>query len=302
MTKDLLLRTLLYVPGGSPGLLAGADVYGADCLVLDLEDSIPLSEKDSARILVRNFLAARDLLFPRTPHLMVRVNHLATGFGAEDIRVAVAAGCRFLRIPKVESPADLRDVEGEVASAERSSGLPEGEVRLFGILETARGVEAALAIAEASPRLEGLTLGAEDLTRDLGTERTRDGEELAYARGRILSACRAAGILAIDTVFPDVNDGEGLLAETRRIKALGFDGKSVIHPRQIEPVHAVFRPSGREIAHALRVEAAMREAREAGRGAIALDGRMVDTPVVKKAERVLRYARRLGLAGTGETR
>ena len=292
-------RSLLYVPGNSAALVKGAGLFSPDVLVYDLEDAVALAEKDAARLLVREALQAAPLCNPHGCERMVRINGLETPFWADDLACVMPAGPDAIRLPKVESPEQVVQLAEALARAEKEHRLPRGRTQIVAILETVRGVARVEAIAAAHPRLTALTLGAEDFTRDLGTSRSRGGEELMHARGRLVLAARDAGLQAIDTVFSDVNDDEGLLAETRRVKQLGFDGKSVIHPRQIRLVHHVFDPSADEIEHAQRVVAAADKARREGAGVVALDGRMVDTPVVKKAERILRLAQRLGLAAAG---
>ncbi len=285
-----LRRSLLYIPGNSPSLIKGAGLFAPDTLVFDLEDAVALAEKDAARILVRESLRQRTLVNPCNVELMVRINGLDTPFWRDDLDCIMPVGPDAIRLPKVESPEQIGQLAAALQEREQRFDLPMGRTAIVAILETVRGVNAAGAIAKAHPRLVALTLGAEDFTRDLGTARSKTGEELAFARGCIVLAAREAGIQAIDTVFGDVNDDAGLLAETRLIKQLGFDGKSVIHPRQVRLVHHVFDPTVDEIEQARRVCAAAKAAAEAGSGVVALDGRMIDTPVVKRAERILRYA------------
>ncbi len=294
MNELPIMRTLLYIPGNNPGMINSCGIYDVDCIVFDLEDSVPIAEKDSARILIRNSLNKKDLLFPKRK-LMVRINHLETGYGKNDIETMISAGCNLLRIPKIESVQDINDVEKIIRTEEKKNNLPENSVKIIAILETVKGVSNVESIASSSKRLLGLTLGAEDFTRDMGTERSREGNELNFARGKILLAAKNNGILAIDTVFSDVADPEGLENETKKIKQLGFDGKSIIHPSQAEIIHKIFTPTVKDIDHAVRVEIAMKEAEAKGSAAVAVDGKMVDTPVLKKAKRVLVFARRLGL-------
>jgi citrate lyase subunit beta/citryl-CoA lyase len=295
MNPQPILRTLLYIPGNNPGMINSCDIYGPDCLVLDLEDSVPLREKDAARDLIAASLTNRSKIFPKTEQIMVRVNSLDSGFIEEDLRVITEAGGRWFRIPKIETAQDILIISEMMDKLEDRLQLSRDSLRILAIIETVKGLHHVEEIATCSKRLIGLTLGAEDFTRDLGTERSREGKELEYARGRLLIAARIAGILAIDTVFSNVTDEEGLLNETRHVKQLGFDGKSIIHPRQIEIIHQIFTPDADAIDHALRIQIAMQEAESRGSAAVAVDGRMVDTPVLKKALRVLEYAKKLGL-------
>ncbi len=288
-------RSLLYVPGNQPALVLAGGIFGADAVVFDLEDSVTVREKDAARILVRQALAVRSLITSGAPEIMVRINGLDTPFGLPDLEMIVPARPDSIRLPKAETRQQILDICALLAALEQKAGLPNGHIELVPILESVRGVANAREIANAHPRVTGLTLGAEDFTRDLGAARTREGTELAVARGHLVLAAKEAGIAALDTVFGAVNDLDGLAAECKLVRGLGFDGKSVIHPSQIPVVHEVFTPSAHEINHALRVRHAMREAERAGTGVVALDGRMIDAPVAKRAENVLAFAAALGL-------
>ncbi len=286
--KDFTLRrTSLYIPGNNPGMLVNAAVFGADSVIFDLEDAIPLAEKDSARILVRN--ALRSLRYPGT-EVTVRVNSLSTPFGRADFEEIVPLAPSALRLPKCERAADLREADELISELERRSGLPAGSVKIIPIIETALGGSNLLEIARSSGRIAALNYGAEDYTADLGAVRTREGRELDDIRARTVMAARIAGVQALDSVFTDVNDSEGLFAEVVRIRGLGFDGKSVIHPRQVSVVHRAFTPSDREVSFAQRVLKAMEEAERKNSGVLSLDGRMVDAPVVAKARKTLALA------------
>lgn len=286
--KDFTLRrTSLYIPGNNPGMLVNAAVFGADSVIFDLEDAIPLAEKDSARILVRN--ALRSLRYPGT-EVTVRVNSLSTPFGRADFEEIVPLAPSALRLPKCETATDLREADGLITELERRSGIPVGTVKIITIIETALGGSNLLEIARSSQRIVALNYGAEDYTADLGAVRTMEGRELDDIRARTVMAARIAGVQALDSVFTDVNDSEGLFAEVVRIRELGFDGKSVIHPRQVAVVHRAFTPSDREISFARRVLKAMEEAALKNSGVLSLDGRMVDAPVVAKARKILALA------------
>jgi len=294
MAHQRLRRTLLYIPGNNPAMLNNAGIFGADVIVLDLEDAVAVREKDAARALVAGVLRLPELLNPTNAEVMVRVNGLDTPFARADVEAVVPARPHSIRLPKAESRETVLELVSLLEAAEKAAGL-DYRIEISPILETVAGVSRAAEIAAAHPRVTALSFGAEDFTRDLGTSRTKEGTELAHARGTIVLAAKSAGIQALDTVFADVLDGDGLRRETQAVRQLGFDGKSVIHPRQIPVVHDVFRPSDRDIEQALAVEAALVEAEARGSGVASLDGRMVDAPVAKKARQVLNLARRLGL-------
>jgi len=278
---------MLFVPGNNPGMMSDAHIYGSDALMFDLEDSVTLREKDAARLLV--YHALKTIHYGECERV-VRVNPLSTPFGKLDIEAMVAAGAEVIRLPKTETAQDILDTEAEIARAEQKYGIHVGQTRMMAAIEGALGVVNAYQIASASPRLVAIALGAEDYCANLKTSRSLEGSELQYARGAIVVAARAAGIDCIDTVFSDVNNEEQLVKETRMIKQLGFDGKSVINPRQIKPVHRVFTPTHEEIVKAQRIFAASQEAAARGSGVVALDGKMIDRPVVIRAERTLELA------------
>lgn len=279
---------MLFVPGNNPGMLRDAHIYGSDALMFDLEDAVALAEKDAARLLVYNALKTISY---QPCERVVRVNPLSTPYGRQDIEAMVCAGVDVIRLPKTDDARDVADAEQEISQAERKHGIPEGTVAMMAAIESARGIVNAPAIATASKRLVAVALGAEDYCANLKTSRSQEGTELFFARSSIVVAARAAGIDCIDTVFSDVNDEEQLVRETLLVRQLGFDGKSVINPRQITPVHKVFAPTQRDIEKALRVRAAMTQAQEKGSGVISLDGKMVDRPVLLRALRVLELAR-----------
>lgn len=289
---ERLRRTMMFVPGNNPGMLRDAHIYRADSLMFDLEDSVALAEKDAARLLVYHMLKS---IHYGSCELVVRVNGLNTPYGRQDVEAMVRAGAHVIRLPKTETAADVLEMEQEIARVEQAAGIPVGRTGLMAAIEGAKGVLHAYEICVASERLIGVALGAEDYTANLKTVRTKEGEELLFARNMILNAARAAGIAAIDTVFHDVDDMEGFEKETMLIKRLGFDGKSVINPRQINVAHRVFQPEAQQIEHARRVVAAMREAEARGTGVVSLNGKMVDRPVLLRAQHVLHVARVSGL-------
>ncbi len=282
-----LRRTMLYVPGNNPGMIRDVHIYGSDSIMLDLEDSVSLKEKDAARMLVYSSLKTFDY---GSAEVIVRVNGLNTPFGREDFEAIVRAKPDAIRLPKTETPDDVKEAAELISQIEAQTGMEPGTVKMMAAIESARGVMNAYSIASASERLIGIALGAEDFVTDLKTSRSTDGIELLTARSLILYAARAAGIDAIDTVFSDVNDEEGFAREVRLIKQLGFDGKSIINPRQIQIVHEIFTPSETEIKKAIRIIDAIREAEEKGSGVISLDGKMIDKPIVERAHRVLDLA------------
>lgn len=282
-----LRRSMLYVPGNAPAMLRDAHIYGPDSVMFDLEDSVAPREKDAARHLV--FQALRHYDYAGVERI-VRINGLETAFGLEDIAAVVCGGVDAVRLPKTDGPEDVHAVEQAVAAAERRFGRPAGSVKLIAAIESARGILAVREIATASPRLIAIAIGAEDFVTDMHTSRSPDGIELLAARSMLVMAARAAGIMAIDTVFTAVDDEEGFRREASLAKQLGFDGKSVIHPSQIAMVHAIYAPTPEEVARARRVVAAAADAEAKGSGVIALDGKMIDKPIVERAMRVLALA------------
>lgn len=282
-----LRRTMLYVPGNNPGMIRDVHIYGADSIMIDLEDSVSLNEKDAARHLVYHFLKTLD--FGGT-EVLVRVNALNTQYGREDFEAIVRAKPNAIRLPKTETPQDVIEADELISKIEQDCGMENGSIKLFAAVESAKGVLNAQQIALASSRLIGIALGAEDFVTDLKTNRSPEGIELLTARSMILFAARAAGIAAVDTVFSNINDEEGFRNEVKLIKQLGFDGKSIINPRQIEIVHSIYTPTEQEIRKSLRIIEAIKEAEEKGSGVISLDGKMIDKPIVDRARRVIDLA------------
>lgn len=291
--RDRPRRSRLYAPGNRPRLLAGIEVHGADCVLLDLEDAVPLAEKPAARILVKHLLAT--VRFP--DEVWVRINPLDAG-GRDDVEEILLGRPHGICLPKAESAADVRALSELLRRVESNRGVDEGGTWILPILETAAGVLHAEEIASADPRVVALAFGAEDYTRDVGARRRWDA--LLYARSRIVAAAASAGIQASDTVFADLDDAAGLEEECVRARDLGFDGKGAINPRQLPAIHRAFSPTEDEIEYARRVVAAAEEAEANGAGAVALDGRMVDRPVLERARRTIKYAGRL--VGRGEER
>ncbi|WP_445450754.1 citrate (pro-3S)-lyase subunit beta [Enterococcus faecalis] len=283
---ERLRRTMMFVPGANAAMLRDAPLYGADSIMFDLEDAVSLKEKDSARVLVHSALKTFDY---GNIEIVVRINALDAG-GAEDIEAMVLAGVDVIRLPKTETAQDIIDVEAVITEVEQQNDIPVGTTKMMAAIESAEGVLNAPAIAKSSTRLIGIALGAEDYVTDMKTRRHPDGQELFFARSMILHAARAAGIAAIDTVYSDVDNTEGFEAEVRLIKQLGFDGKSVINPRQIPLVNTIYAPTEKEIQNAKEVIWGIREAEAKGSGVISVNGKMVDKPIVERAERVIALA------------
>ncbi|MBQ6622617.1 MAG: citrate lyase subunit beta [Mogibacterium sp.] len=281
-----LRRSMMFVPGNNPGMLKDAGIYGADSIMFDLEDSVAMTEKDAARFLVYNALTTLDY---GDAELVVRINDLASGLGIQDLEAIVRARPDVIRLPKTEIAQDVIDCEREIERIEREAGIPVGSTGMMAAIESAEGVLNAHSIAKSSKRLIGIALGAEDYVTDLKTTRS-DGTELFFARGMILNAARSAGIDALDTVYSDVNNEEGFIAEATLIKKMGFSGKSIINPRQIEPLHKIFMPSEKDLVKARAVMEAIREANARGSGVASLKGKMIDRPVVLRAQYLLELA------------
>ncbi|MBU2699587.1 citrate lyase subunit beta/citryl-CoA lyase [Sporomusaceae bacterium BoRhaA] len=283
----VLRRSLLFLPGNNPGMLQNGGVFGADGVILDLEDAVAPTQKDAARLLVTQALQTVDY---ENVEKIVRVNPLDT-FGTVDIPVIVACQPDALLIPKVESADDVLAV---VKLIEKSEKIPDS-VKIIALLETPKGIAEAYSIAKAHPRLVALALGAEDYTAGLGSKRTKEGGEIYSARMQVINSAAAAGIQSIDTPFTDANDPVGLMADTELAKSLGFKGKLSINPRQIDVIHSVFNPTATDIEWATRVVAAIEKAKAEGSGVVSMNGKMIDAPIVSRAETILLLAERLGL-------
>lgn len=277
---------MMFVPGNNPGMMADAHIYGPDSIMLDLEDSVTIAEKDTARLLVYNALRSVDY---GDTEMVVRINPLNTPYGRKDIEAVLKAGVHVIRMPKTETAAEVEEVEREIEKVEREIGCL-GRTRIMAAIESALGVVNAYAIATASPRMMGIALGAEDYCANLKTQRTPGGDELRLARETIVVAARAAGIDALDTVYSNLDDMETFRKEVELIHTLGFDGKSIINPRQIEIVNEVFAPTPRAIEKARAIIAAIREAERRGSGVVSVNGKMVDRPVVIRAQRTIDLA------------
>ena len=285
-------RSMLFLPGNTPRMLINGAFLGADAIIFDLEDAVAPAEKDAARILVRNTMRYMDL---GGCEVIVRINSIDTAFWKADLDQILPEKPGLILLPKTGSAADVLEADAYITELEDKLGFARNTVRLMPLIETALGVENAYAIASASPRVAALFLGAEDLTADLRCQRTKAGREIEYARTRLVTAARAAGVDVYDTPFTDVNDDEGIEADAALAKALGFTGKAAISPRHVEAINRVFSPTQKEIDYAYEVMEAIRVAKEQGKGAIALYGKMIDAPIVARAEQTIAAAKEMGL-------
>jgi len=292
MADYKLRRSLLYVPGNMPSMLQNIPLFQCDAVQIDLEDAVPLAEKDAARILVRRFL---DNYKDRNKEVLIRINGLDTKWALDDLKAVLPGLPDGIRLPKADSPDVVERLDTLLTEYEEELGLELGFFKILPSIETAMGVINAVHTARASTRLIGLAFGAEDYTATMEINRTKTGEELFNARMNVLWAAKAAGIQALDSIFADVNDMDALRVETELIKKLGFTGKSLVNPRQIDVVHEVFAPKQAEVDYALQVMDAIKRAREMGTGVISLKGKMIDRPVVVRAARVLSTARAHGM-------
>lgn len=287
---------MLFVPGNDPGKLLNAGIYGADSLVFDLEDAVSVGEKDSARDLVKN-----AIMFNEYPcEVGVRINHISTPFGYDDLREIMKARPAFIRVPKSEETADIVAVDDYITQLEKEYGYEVGGVKIVLTIETALGIINSYQLAKSSKRIVAIGLGAEDFAADLETNRTADGREILFARSQLLLSARAAKVQAIDNVYADVANEAGFMADTLLGKELGFSGKSVIHPNQVEIVHRMYTPTLNEVSKAQKIIGAYQEALAKKSGVIALNGKMIDGPIVARAERTLRFAQAVGLVKDGE--
>jgi citrate lyase subunit beta/citryl-CoA lyase len=289
-----LRRSRLYLPGNEPKFFINAGLHRPDAIILDLEDSVSPDHKDAARLVVRNALRAVDFAGAER---MVRINQLPLGL--EDLEEIVPQAPDLILIPKVETPEQVREVDEAISRALAESEI-ERDLWLMPILESALGIENAFEIGRASPRIVALTLGLEDYAADLGVPKSAEGEESVYARARVVNAARASGLQAIDSVFGNVDDMEGLSRWGMSSRALGFQGMGCLHPRQIAVIHEAYRPTRAEIDKALRIVAAFEEAEAKGLSVVSLGSKMIDPPVVKQALRLVKQANQLGLMADGE--
>ncbi len=293
--RDRTRRSRLYLPGNEPKYLVNAGLYRPDGVILDLEDAVHPAEKDAARLLVRNALRCVDF---RGAERMVRINQMPLGL--KDLVAVAEEQPEMILIPKLENADQLRRVD---QTLDRLLGKERRKraIWLMPILETALGIENAFEIARASEHVAAITIGLEDYAADLGVPRSADGRESGYARRRLANAARAAGVQAIDSVYGQVDDLEGLRDWAGRSRRLGFQGMGCLHPRQIRVIHAAFSPSSAEITRAQRIVLAFEKAQAEGLGVVSLGSKMIDPPVVRQAQRLVEQARRLGLVGEAPT-
>jgi citrate lyase subunit beta/citryl-CoA lyase len=284
-----ILRSLLFVPGDRADMIAKATRYGADALILDLEDGVAADAKARAR---QTIAAALERGFPPELYILVRVNAMESGLLEDDLAIALRPRVNAVCLPKCNAPEETQAMDVGLSLLEDRWGVGRGGIRLLPMIETARGVLSAPAIARGHQRVAALGFGAEDFTADIGVVRTRGGEEVAYARAAVSLAAHAARVDALDGIYADFRDADGLQADTASARTLGYTGKMVIHPAQIAAVNAAFAPSASEVAHAVRVVAAFEEAQARGAGVAVVDGAMVDRPVALRAQRILALADR----------
>ena len=285
-------RSMLFLPGNNPNLLINGNCLGADAVIFDLEDAVSPTEKDAARILVRNTLRYMDF---RGCETIVRINSIDTSYWQKDIDEVLPYKPSLILLPKTGSETDVLTADAYISSVEEKLGMEQGSVGLMPLIETALGVENAFRIASATSRVKALFLGAEDLTADLQCKRTKESREIEYARTRLVVAARAAGVEVYDTPFTDVNDDEGIWVDAKTAKALGFNGKASISPRHVEVINSVFSPTQADVDYAYEVMDAIELAKKQGKGAIALHGKMIDAPIVARAQRTIAMAQALGM-------
>lgn len=285
-------RSMLFLPGNTPNIIVNGEILGADAVILDLEDAVAPAEKDSARILVRN--AIKYMGFGKC-EVIVRINAIDTAFWQKDLDAIIPVRPSLIMPPKTACAADVLAVDAYITQLEEKLGLEQGSVGLIPLIETALGVENAYQIASACPRVKAIFLGGEDLTADLRCKRTKEGREIFYARSRMVVAARAAGVEVYDTPFTDVNDDEGIYTDAQLAKSLGFTGKASISPRHVKVINEVFSPSMKDIEYAYEVMEAIRIGKEQGKGAVSLRGKMIDAPIVARAQQTIDAAIALGL-------
>ncbi len=288
-----LRRSMLFLPGANAAMLSTSFVYKPDSIMFDLEDAVSIKEKDSARLLV-----AQTLKLPvykeHGIETVVRINALNTPFGLKDLEAVVRAGVDVVRLPMTNSAEDIHELEAHVERIEKECGREVGSTKLMAAIESAQAVVNAVSIAKSSPRLIGIALAAFDYLVDMQTERG-DGTELFYARCAVLHAARVAGIDAFDVVYSNVNDDEGFLKEVSLIKKLGYNGKSLINPRQIELLHNAYAPTASEVENAKKVVEAAEEGERRGLGVVSLNGKMIDAPIIARAQKTIELAKYSGV-------
>ena len=285
-------RSMLFLPGNNPNMLINGNCLGSDAVIFDLEDAVAPDQKDAARILVRNTMKYMDF---RGCEIIVRINSIDTPYWQEDIAQILPYQPGLILLPKTCKASDVLEADAYMTQLEESLGMEKNTVGLMPLIETALGVENAFAIASACSRVKALFLGAEDLTADLQCKRTKQGREIEYARTRLVVAARAAGVDVYDTPFTDVNDDEGIVADATLAKSLGFTGKASISPRHVEVINSVFSPTQKDVDYAYEVMEVIELAKQQGKGAISLHGKMIDAPIVNRAKQTIAMAQALGM-------
>ena len=291
-----MIRSMLFLPGNKPNILIHGEELGADAVIYDLEDSVAPDQKDAARTLVRNTLRYTR---PHGCEVIVRVNALDSPYWQQDLEALIPLRPDYIMPPKVTGPEVVKTLDSAITNLEKKHELPEGGIGLVLLIETALGVENAYLSASAAKRVKAIFLGGEDLSADLGCKRTKEGNEIDYARKRMVCAAKAAAVDVYDTPFTDVNDDEGIRADAEYAKSLGFTGKSSIAPRHISVINEVFSPTAADIEYAYEVIDAITDAKKRGAGVVALRGKMIDAPVEKRALRTIQIVEAIcGRQGT----
>ena len=285
-------RSWLFAPASNPKLLYNAPVYKPDAIVFDLEDAVALKEQEDARELLIE--AFKSINYGNIP-IFARINSIKTPFGFDDIKYLVEAGIRNLRVPMCDTPEEIKEIDDFLSEIESKNNIEKGAIVIAAALETPIGEHNAYAIATASSRVIGISLGAEDFTRCLGIERSKDEEELLYAREKIVVEAHAAGVACVDGVYTKIDDLEGFQIQCERARNLGFTGKACIHPSQIPYLHKAYMPKEEEIEYSLKVlEVSKKTNIEAG-GVIQLNGKMIDVPIIEKAQKIIDLAKLSGM-------
>ena len=285
-------RSMLFIPGANPKQVMFAATLGSDCVILDLEDAVSPVEKDSARVLVRNLLATQDY---SNVEICVRVNSLDSPFWEEDLAEIVPQKPQLIMTPKIESEEDVLVYDSAISKLESENKIKEGSIKLVPLIETARGIENCYQAACASTRVAALALGGEDYTANLQCRRTPEGNEIDYARKRIVNAARAASVEVYDTPNTDAHNDQSVVGDAAYAKSLGFSGKLAITPRHVDAINLAFSPSQADVDHAYAVKAALTEGKKKGLGVVALNGKMIDKPVEMRALRTIEEAKELGI-------
>lgn len=288
-----LRRSMLFLPGANAAMLSTSFIYKPDSIMFDLEDAVSVKEKDSARLLVAQTLKL-GIYQKMGIETVVRINALDTPFGLDDLEAVVRAGVDVVRLPMTHSVDHVHQLESHIARIEQDMNRTIGSTKIIAAIESAEGVVNAVDIAKSSPRMIAIALAAFDYLVDMQTERG-DGQELFYARCAVLHAARVAKIDAFDVVYSNVNDDEGFLREVKLIKQLGFNGKSLINPRQIELLHNAYAPSQKDLDNAKEIVEAALEGEKQGLGVVSLNGKMIDAPIITRAKMVIELAQMSGV-------